>query len=211
MCMAVGKPSAAQFAGVSSGTTGNGTTVTSYTPNYGSIGNSVVANNPKAAGYFTDQGGTYTLSNGTTASAKDVIAQNQQNAYGQTIGHRFDQGIATQLVGKELNAAPAVQNAGVQETNHGGGRPFPEGGGATTQNPASTSTGGAQTAYAGGESSTVVIEKRTAAMQQGSTKGNIKRKKSTRRSSGGDSTVVTGGSGIVTGTTGGGNKELLGT
>lgn len=113
----VKRPTFEQRAGFNGGA-GNGITITDYTPNYRpdvqqaiDFGHTAHLNEQQLLGLYpgADQGGTFTLSDGTTQDARQVVADNQQRAYGQGVGYSTREahgGGYRRLVGKELIAAP---------------------------------------------------------------------------------------------------------
>lgn len=209
-----GKPTAAQMGGFGAG--GSGVTIESYTPNLGgfqSVYNNMSKTNPNALNLFgaNDRGGTYTLSDGTTRNASEVIAENQTNAgFANPYNtHGLGRGqIANSYVGLELTAPRAQQDTGGGTTTDGGGQTQP-----ATQNPAPAATS-TRSGYTG--AATTIIEEEEAPTEQNSSgSGESRRSRGRRRTRttaqrrAASDTLVTGGAGVYGATTGS-SKELLG-
>lgn len=103
-----GKPTNAQLAGFGAG--GTGVTIQSFTPTYSSLWTPVVDNfygGNAPENLIPSSGGTYTLSDGSTRAANELVRENQRNAYGDTqIPATFGGSQYRDLVGQELTAAP---------------------------------------------------------------------------------------------------------
>lgn len=87
--------------------------ITAYTPDYGPYNSVAKAYGKNAQYLFPDKGGTYTLSDGTTKKASEVISQNQQNAYGQVVPAAVVNSgpTAQSFVGQELTTNQAQLKA----------------------------------------------------------------------------------------------------
>lgn len=194
-----GKPTAAQLAGFN-GTGGSGVTITGYNPNYGvyqSVYDTYYKNIPGASNLFPDRGGTFTLSDGTTQKAADVITTNQQNAYGQTIpAAGIASGQAAQsFVGLELTAAPKPAAPPAPT-------PQPTPPKTTTSSPPPASTPPKTTSSGGGGggggTTTVTVDKTQAKLQTFDKDGGRRRGRRSRPLAGPDSsTLVTSGEGVL--------------
>lgn len=188
-----GKPSATQLAGLGKG--GTGVTIASYTPTVTPVlsstaqtfSNQVKGGQTSTVGLFPTQGGTFTLSNGTTQNAAQLIAQNQQNAYGQAIPTAVTAApsVLNSLVGQELTAAPAPAPAAVAS-------------------PAPASAPARTTAAPASQSAPAAVQKKATPKEQsfsdtGRGSRGRGRASSTLRAAaakGGGSTLITGGKGV---------------